>query len=51
VKVFLNEKEKEETEDLSEEIKEKLAKLKKYETKFPEIVKSYKKLLNEKKSN
>ncbi|GES95006.1 viral A-type inclusion protein repeat protein [Rhizophagus clarus] len=47
---FSNEKEKEETENLSEEIKEKLAKLKKYETKFPEIVRSYKKLLNEKKA-
>lgn len=32
---FSNEKEKEETENLSEEIKEKLVKLKKYETKFP----------------
>lgn len=32
---FSNENEKEETENLSEEIKEKLAKLKKYETKFP----------------
>jgi hypothetical protein len=35
VEGFSNEKEKEEIEDLPEEIKEKLAKLKKYETKFP----------------
>ncbi|CAB5204364.1 unnamed protein product [Rhizophagus irregularis] len=47
---FSNEKEKEETENLSEEIKEKLVKLKKYETKFPEILRLYKKLLNEKKA-
>ncbi|RIA87714.1 hypothetical protein C1645_273178 [Glomus cerebriforme] len=42
--------EKEAAEMLSEEIKEKLVKLKKYESKFPEIVKSYKKLLSERKT-
>ncbi|CAG8729251.1 12202_t:CDS:2, partial [Funneliformis caledonium] len=43
-------KEKDDIEGLPEEIKEKLAKLKKYEIKFPEIVKSYKKLLTEQKT-
>ncbi|CAI2190613.1 2772_t:CDS:10, partial [Funneliformis geosporum] len=43
-------KENFEIEGLPEEIIEKLAKLKKYETKFPELVRLYKKLLNEKKT-